>query len=159
MNQKITPFLWYDGQAEEAANLYVSLFKNSKILNVVHSPKGAPGPEGAVMVVAFELDGVPFTALNGGSYFTFNESTSFVIHCKDQAEVDHFWEGLIADGGKPGDCGWLKDKFGLSWQVTPDILPQLIGDPDPARAGRAMQAMMTMQKIDIAAIEAAANQQ
>ena len=153
---KITPFLWYDTQAEEAANLYVSLFPNSKILNVVRTPKGGPGAEGAVLVVAFELDGVKFTAMNGGPMFTFNESISMVIHCKDQEEVDHYWNGLTENGGQESACGWLKDPYGLSWQVTPEILTKLLGDSDREKAGRVMQCMMTMQKLDVAKLQAAA---
>lgn len=159
MIPKVTPFLWFDTQAEEAANLYVSLFENSKILNIVRSPKGAPGPEGGVMIVAFEIDGAKFTAMNGGPMFTFNESISMVIRCADQAEVDHFWNGLTADGGHAGQCGWLKDKFGLSWQVVPDALPKLMSDPDRTKAGRVMQAMMKMGKIIIADLQAAYNQE
>lgn len=157
MNPKVTPFLWFDTQAEEAANLYVSLFKNSKILNVVKSPKGAPGPEGGVMVVAFEIDGAKFTAMNGGPLFTFNESISMVITCEDQAEVDHFWDGLTANGGHPGRCGWLKDRFGLSWQVVPKQLRVLMSDPDREKAARVMAAMMRMDKIVVADLEAAAS--
>ena len=158
MIPKITPFLWFDTQAEEAANFYVSLFKNSKILNVVRNPKGAPGPEGSAMIVAFELDGAKFTALNGGPIFKFNEATSFVVNCENQEEVDHFWDGLSA-GGTIGDCGWLKDKYGLSWQVVPQQLRTLMSDPDPVKTGRVMQAMMKMKKIVIADLEAAYNQQ
>lgn len=159
MIPKITPFLWFDTQAEEAANLYISLFPNSKILNIVRTPKGGVGPEGSVLVVAFELDGVKFTAMNGGPLFKFNESISMVIHCNDQVEVDHYWNGLIADGGQASDCGWLKDKFGLSWQVTPEILTQYLGDADREKAGRVMQCMMTMQKLDIAKLQAAYDQE
>lgn len=159
MIPKITPFLWFNANAEEAANHYVSLFPNSKILNIVRTPGGSPDVESPVLVVAFELDGVKFTAMNGGPMFTFNESISMVIHCNDQAEVDHYWNGLIADGGKESDCGWLKDKFGLSWQVTPEILTKYLGDADRVKAGRVMQCMMTMQKLDVAKLEAAYNQE
>lgn len=159
MIPKITPFLWFDTQAEEAANLYVSLFPNSKILNIVRTPQGGAGPEGSVLVVAFELDGVKFSAMNGGPLFKFNESISWVIHCKDQGEVDHYWNGLIADGGHASDCGWLKDKFGMSWQVTPDILTQYLGGADRVKAGRVMRCMMTMQKLDIAQLQAAYDQE
>ena len=159
MIPKVTPFLWFDTQAEEAANLYVSLFKNSKILNIVKTPKNAPGPEGSVMIVAFELDGAKFSAINGGPIFKFNEATSFVINCENQEEVDHFWNGLSADGGKTSDCGWLKDKFGLSWQVVPQQLRTLISDPDPVKAARVMGAMMKMKKIVIADLESAYNQE
>ena len=140
--QKITPFLWFDNQAEEAANFYVSIFKNSKIGNVVRN-------NGAVLVVDFSLDGQKFNALNGGPQFQFNEAVSFVVHCDTQDEVDYFWEKLTA-GGEESMCGWLKDKFGLSWQIVPDILPKLLSDPDPAKAQTAMAAMMQMRKIVIA---------
>ena len=151
---KITPFLWFDKNAEEAANFYVSVFKNSKIVNVVRAPAGAPNPEGSAMVVEFELDGTRFTALNAGPHFKFTEAISFVVHCKDQEETDYFWNALT-EGGTPSDCGWLKDKFGLSWQITPDVLPKLLGNPDREVARRVMGAMMKMQKIDIAKLEAA----
>ena len=156
--QKITPFLWFDTQAEEAANFYVSVFKNSKILSVSRYPEGEgmPGPAGRVMVVSFEIEGETFTALNAGPHFKFSEAISFVIDCADQAEVDYFWNTLTADGGQPSQCGWLKDRFGLSWQVTPRRLMELASDPDKAKAGRVMAAMMKMTKIDIAALEAAA---
>ena len=140
--QKITPFLWFDNQAEEAANFYVSIFKNSKIGNVVRN-------NGAVLVVDFSLDGQKFNALNGGPQFQFNEAVSFVVHCDTQDEVDYFWEKLTA-GGEESMCGWLRDKFGLSWQIVPDILPKLLSDPDPAKAQTAMAAMMQMRKIVIA---------
>ncbi len=153
---KITPFLWFDGQAEEAARLYVSLFKNSKIGKIMRMPKGGPGPEGSVLTISFELDGQPVTALNGGPHYKLTEAFSFVIHCKDQAEIDHFWNGLLADGGVPSQCGWLKDRFGVSWQVTPDRLLELMADKDPAAAGRVMQAAMRMGKFEIATLEAAA---
>ena len=152
---KITPCLWYDGQALPAAEHYVSLFPNSRIKAVSHYPEGTPGETGSVMTVDFELDGQPFVGLNGGPEFHFSEAVSFQLDCADQAEVDHYWDGLIADGGEEGPCGWLKDRFGLSWQVVPARLPQLLQDSDPARAQRAMQAMMSMKKIDVAAIEAA----
>lgn len=154
--QKITPFLWFDSQAEEAASFYVSLFRNSKMGKVVRTPEGGPGPAGAVLVVSFEIDGQEITALNGGPRFKHSEAFSFVIHCKDQAEVDHFWNGLLAGGGEPSMCGWLKDRFGLSWQVTPDRLLELMTDKDPGVAQRVMQAMMQMRKIEIAPLEAAA---
>jgi predicted 3-demethylubiquinone-9 3-methyltransferase (glyoxalase superfamily) len=155
---KITPFLWFDNQAEEAAALYTSVFPDSKITEVQRYGAGGPAPEGTVMVVQFQLDGQDFTALNGGpEHFTFNESVSFVVDCKDQAEVDHYWDGLTADGGEPGPCGWLKDKYGLSWQVVPTALTELLSDPDPGRSSRAMEAMMKMTKIDIAELRAAAD--
>ena len=148
------PFLWFDNQAEEAANLYVSVFPNSKILSATRYGEGGPGPAGQVMTVSFELDGQTFTALNGGPMFTFSEAVSFVIDCKDQAEVDHYWDRLV-EGGSPSQCGWLKDRFGLSWQVVPTELHTLIGDPDPAKARRATEAMLGMVKLDIAALRAA----
>jgi predicted 3-demethylubiquinone-9 3-methyltransferase (glyoxalase superfamily) len=155
---KITPFLWFDHQAEEAATLYTSLFPNSKVTDVQRNLAGGPGPEGAVLVVQFELDGKQFTALNGGpQHFTFNESVSFVVDCKDQAEVDHYWDSLIADGGEPSQCGWLKDRYGLSWQIVPTVLNELLADPDPQRSSRAMQAMLKMSKLDIAELQAAAD--
>jgi predicted 3-demethylubiquinone-9 3-methyltransferase (glyoxalase superfamily) len=152
--QKITTCLWFDGQAEEAMNHYVSIFKNSKVLSVLRWPKGHAN-EGKVLMTTFELDGVPFQALNGGPQFKFNEAMSQSIDCKTQEEVDYFWEKLT-EGGEPGVCSWLKDKFGVSWQVVPEQLPRLLLDPDRAKAGRVMSAMMQMGKIDIAKIEAAA---
>lgn len=147
--QKIMPFLWFDGRAEEAMNFYTSVFRDSKPGNVVRAG-------GNVITASFELLGMQFTALNGGPQFKFSEAVSFHVGCKDQAEVDHYWNALTTDGGTESQCGWLKDKFGLSWQIIPDALPRLLGNPDPAKAGRAMQAMMTMKKIDIAKLEAAA---
>jgi predicted 3-demethylubiquinone-9 3-methyltransferase (glyoxalase superfamily) len=155
---KITPFLWFDNEAEEAATLYARVFPGSKITNVQRYGPAGPGPEGTVMVVQFELDGQVFTALNGGPQgFAFNESVSFVVDCRDQAEVDHYWDALTADGGEPGPCGWLKDKYGLSWQIVPTALNELLADPDPGRANRAMQAMLKMQRIDVAELYAAAD--
>jgi predicted 3-demethylubiquinone-9 3-methyltransferase (glyoxalase superfamily) len=151
--QKIIPMLWFDSQAEEAAKFYVSIFKNSQITRVAHYPKGGPGPEGSVMVVSFELDGVPFTALNAGPQFKFTEAISFVISCDTQEEIDYFWEKLLAGGGKHSQCGWLKDRFGLSWQVTPSIWVELATGP---HADRYMQAMMQMTKLDIAKLKASA---
>ena len=152
---KLHPFLWFDGQAHEAAELYVSLFPNSKIGKVTRYPPGSPGGmDGQVMTVEFELDGQRFTALNGGPHFKFTEAVSFVIDCEDQAEVDRYWDGLIAGGGAPSQCAWLKDRFGLSWQVVPKALPRLMGDPDPAKAGRVVQAMLKMSKIIVADLEA-----
>ncbi|HEY6899454.1 MAG TPA: VOC family protein [Puia sp.] len=150
--QKIHPFLWFDNQAEEAANFYVSVFKNSKITGIT------PGPGGTVLTVGFQLDGEEFTALNGGPLFKFTEAVSFVIDCEDQAEVDYYWNKLTAEGGQPSQCGWLKDKFGLSWQVVPKALIQLLQDKDKARAGRVMQAMLQMKKIDIKKLKEAAAQ-
>jgi predicted 3-demethylubiquinone-9 3-methyltransferase (glyoxalase superfamily) len=148
--QKITPFLWFDHQAEEAANFYVSVFKDARITAISRFGEGSRGEPGSVMTVAFELEGQQFVALNGGPYFKFSEAVSFYIHCADQAEVDTFWERLTADGGEPGQCGWLKDKFGVSWQVVPDVLIELMNDPDSQKAQRVTQAMLKMTKIDIA---------
>ena len=153
--QKITPFLWFDTQAEEAARFYVSLFKNSSIGQISRYGEAGPGPKGQVMVIAFELDGVKFTALNGGPIYQFTEAISLQVDCADQAEIDHLWEHLTADGGEPGRCGWLKDRFGLSWQIVPANMGQLIGGDDPAKASRAVQAMMQMGKLDIGALETA----
>jgi predicted 3-demethylubiquinone-9 3-methyltransferase (glyoxalase superfamily) len=153
--QKITPFLWFDTQAEEAARFYVSVFKNSRIGQIARYGDAGPGSKGQVMTVTFELDGVHFTALNGGPHYKFTEAFSLQVDCADQAEIDDLWERLTAGGGEPGPCGWLKDRFGLSWQIVPDIMGQLIGGDDPAKSQRAMQAMMQMGKLDIAALEAA----
>ena len=157
--QKITPFLWYDTQAEEAANFYCSIFKDSRILNVVRYGDAGPGPKGSVMVAAFEIEGQTFTALNGGPRFKFNESMSFVVHCKNQEEVDYYWERLTADGGQESQCGWLKDKFGLSWQVIPDRAIEMLQDKEPARSARVMQAIMPMKKIELPALERAYNRE
>ena len=151
----IQPFLWFDNQAEEAANFYVSIFKNSKIREVHRFTEGAPQPAGTVMTVSFELNGMHFIALNGGPHFTFTEAVSFLISAETQEEIDELWEKLCADGGTPGQCGWLKDKYGLSWQVTPPILPTLLGDPDRVKAGKVMKAMLEMKKIVIADLQAA----
>ena len=148
--QKITPFLWFDHQAEEAANFYVSIFPNSKVVKVLRYGKAGPGPDGSVMTVEFQLEGQPFVGLNGGPHFKFSEAISFVVNCESQDEVDYYWEKLSAGGGEV-QCGWLKDKFGLSWQVVPTVLPQLLGNPDPEKSQRAMKAMMTMKKLDIRA--------
>ncbi len=153
--QKITPFLWFDTQAEEAARLYVSLFKNSKIGLVSRYGDAGPGPKGTAMVVVFELDGVRFTALNGGPAYKLTEAFSLQVDCADQAEIDDLWRKLTADGGEPGPCGWLKDRFGLSWQIVPANMGQLIGGDDPAKSRRAVQAMLQMGKLDIAALERA----
>ena len=145
--KKVTPFLWYDDpQAEEAVNIYVSIFKNSKVLSVNRKP------DGNAWTVSFELDGVEYMALNGGPMFKFTEAFSMYVNCEDQAEVDYFWEKLTADGGQESQCGWLKDKFGVSWQVVPPILSKLLGDPDPAKSQRVMQAMCQMKKLDIAGL-------
>ena len=154
---RITPCLWFDTEGEEAATFYVSLFKNSRITEVSRYGEAGPRPAGSVMVVSFELDGQPFTALNGGPEFTFSEAISFQIDCQSQEEVDYYWDGLTA-GGEEGPCGWLKDRYGVSWQVVPSALIALLQDPDPGRSQRAMAAMMTMKKIDIAALHAAADQ-
>lgn len=158
--QKITPFLWYDNQAEEAANFYVSVFKNSKVITVTrYESAGAEvsgRPAGSVMTVVFELEGQQFTALNGGPHFKFTEAVSFVVNCKDQDEVDYFWEKLTAEGGAESQCGWLKDKYGLSWQIVPEIMGELFDTKDPAKAQRVMKAMLQMKKLDIAKLEEAA---
>ena len=154
---KITPFLWFNDQAEAAMNFYVSIFKNSKAGSVTRYGDAGPGPKGSVMTANFQLEGLDFTALNGGPQFPFTEAVSFVVHCETQQEIDHYWDKLTA-GGKPVQCGWLKDKFGLSWQVVPDVLPRLLKDPDPRKAQRVMKAMLHMVKIDIARLQQAADQ-
>lgn len=153
---KINPFLWFDTQAEDAARLYVSIFPNSKITKIARNTEAAPGPTGGVLTVEFELDGRTFVALNGGPTYKFTPAVSFSIDCRDQTEVDHYWDRLV-DGGQPVQCGWLTDRFGLSWQVVPEILPRLLSDPDKAKAGRVMAAMMKMVKLDVAALQAAAD--
>jgi predicted 3-demethylubiquinone-9 3-methyltransferase (glyoxalase superfamily) len=155
--QKITPCLWFDTEGEEAANFYTSVFPNSKIVDVSRSGEAGPRPEGTVMVVSFELDGQKFTALNGGPEFTFNEAISFQVSCETQEEVDAFWSKL-SEGGEEGPCGWLKDKFGVSWQIIPTALPRLLGNPDREKAKRVMQAMLKMKKIEIDELERAAAQ-
>ena len=150
----ITPFLWFDGQAEEAANFYVSIFRNSKIVAVARYRETGPGPAGSVMTVVFELDGQKFIALNGGPQFKFTEAVSFSVECRTQQEVDEYWEKLSA-GGKQEMCGWLKDKYGLSWQVNPTALGDMLADPDAQKANRVMAAMLTMKKFDIAELEEA----
>ncbi|HEX6920347.1 MAG TPA: VOC family protein [Actinomycetes bacterium] len=154
---KITPCLWFDTQGEEAANFYVSVFKNSRIVEVARYGEAGPRPAGTVMIVTFELDGRTFTALNGGPEFTFSEAVSFQVSCETQEEVDELWDRLSA-GGEEGPCGWLKDRYGVSWQVVPDPLIELLRDPDPGRSQRAMKAMLQMKKIDIAAVQRAADQ-
>jgi predicted 3-demethylubiquinone-9 3-methyltransferase (glyoxalase superfamily) len=154
---KITPFLWFDTQAEEAAKLYTSIFKNSKITSVARFPEGSPGPAGTVMTVSFELNGQSFTALNGGPLFKFNESVSFVVNCETQEEVDEFWNKL-SEGGAESQCGWLKDKFGLSWQIFPTVLGEMLQDKDAERSKRVMTAMLQMKKIDIAVLKRAYEQ-
>jgi predicted 3-demethylubiquinone-9 3-methyltransferase (glyoxalase superfamily) len=156
---KITPCLWFDTQAEEAATFYCSVFKNSKITQISRYPNAGQEihkrPAGTVMVVAFELDGQPFTAFNGGPIFKFDEAVSFQVICETQHEVDYCWSRLTGSGGQEGPCGWLKDKFGLSWQVVPAVIPQMMTDPDTAKSARVMNAFMKMKKLDIAAIERA----
>jgi predicted 3-demethylubiquinone-9 3-methyltransferase (glyoxalase superfamily) len=152
---KITPFLWFDNQAEEAARFYTSIFKDSKITAITRYGDAGPGPKDSVMTVAFEIAGQEFTALNGGPLYKFNESISFVVHCTTQAEVDEYWAKLTA-GGQEIQCGWLTDKYGLSWQITPTTLLDMLQDKDAAKVQRVMQAMFKMKKIDIAALEAAA---
>ncbi|HET9870792.1 MAG TPA: VOC family protein [bacterium] len=153
--QKITPFLWFDTQAEEAARLYVSLFKNSRITGLTRYGEAGPGPAGSVMSVTFRLAGQPFMALNGGPHFKFTPAVSLFVDCADQKEVDRLWEGL-SRGGRKDRCGWLQDKYGLSWQVVPSLLGRLLGDKDRAKAARVMQAMMGMDKLDIAGLKRAA---
>ncbi|WP_405917954.1 VOC family protein [Streptomyces sp. NBC_00728] len=148
-----TTCLWFDGQAEEAANYYVSVFKNSRLGRVGHYTEAGPGPAGSVLAAEFVANGQKFVALNGGPQFTFDEAISFQIDCADQEEVDHYWNRLIDDGGSAGPCGWLKDKYGLSWQVVPVRLIDLISDPDQEKAGRTFHAMLQMSKLDIAALE------
>ncbi len=155
MQQKIIPNLWFDGAAEQAANFYISVFKSSRIVSVAEYPEGSPGEAGTVMTVEFELDGQRFVGINGGPQFKFDEAVSFQINCETQAEVDYYWDALT-EGGEESQCGWLKDKFGLSWQVVPEGMEAVFSDPDPAKAQRAMQAMLGMRKLDIAALRAAA---
>lgn len=149
---KIDPFLWFDTQAEEAANFYVSVFNNSKIVNINRYRQAGPGPKGGVMSVVFQLDGREFIALNGGPVFKFTEAISLIVHCKTQEEVDTYWARLL-DGGEESRCGWLKDKYGLSWQIIPTLLGEMLSDPDPKKAKRVMEAMLKMKKIDIAELK------
>jgi predicted 3-demethylubiquinone-9 3-methyltransferase (glyoxalase superfamily) len=153
---QITPNLWFDGQAEEAADFYVSVFPNSRIVHVARYTEAGPGEPGTAMTVELELDGQRFVGINGGPQFTFDEAVSFQISCQDQEEVDHYWDRL-SDGGSEGPCGWLKDRYGLSWQVVPTGMEELFSDPDPTRAERAMKAMLGMSKLDIAALRSAAD--
>src|SRR5206468_4641682 len=159
--QKITPFLWFDDQAEEAADFYTSIFKNSRVGNILRYGEEAARvsesgrPVGSVLTIEFEIAGQKFVALNGGPQFKFNESVSFVVNCETQEEVDYFWEKLTADGGEESACGWLKDKFGVSWQITPTVLIDMLHDKDPEKAERVMQAMLQMQKIEIPKLKAA----
>jgi predicted 3-demethylubiquinone-9 3-methyltransferase (glyoxalase superfamily) len=152
--QKIHPFLWFDNQAEEAMHFYVSIFKNSKVGSVSRYGDAGPGPKGSVMTASFELEGQPFTALNGGPQFKFTEAISFIVNCQTQAEVDELWNKL-SEGGQTQQCGWLKDKFGLSWQIIPSALMELMSDPDPQKSQRVMAAMLQMTKIDIAKLRQA----
>jgi predicted 3-demethylubiquinone-9 3-methyltransferase (glyoxalase superfamily) len=151
---KITPYLWFDGNAEEAIKFYTSIFKNSEITNVVRSPKDGPVKEGTLMTATFELEGQEFNVLNGGPQFRFNEAVSFFVQCETQEEVDYYWKSLV-NGGEPGRCGWLKDKFGLSWQIVPTIVDKLLNDKDPERVQRVMKTFFTMDKIDIRKLEQA----
>lgn len=155
--QKITTFLWFDDQAEEAVDYYTAVFPDSRVIDVQRYGEAGPGEPGSVMTVAFELAGQRFTALNGGPAFTFNEAVSLYVDCADQAEVDTYWKKLGA-GGEEGQCGWLKDKFGVSWQIVPRLLNELLGDPDPERSARVMKAMFGMRKLDVQALEDAAGQ-
>jgi len=152
---RIIPNLWFDTQGEEAAQFYVSIFPNSRIKTITHYPEGGPGPAGGVLTVDFELDGQPCTAINGGPQFTFDEAISLLIECKDQAEVDYYWDALTADGGAESQCGWLKDKYGLSWQVVPTGWEKMFADPDTSKVQRAMTVMFGMKKLDLAELQAA----
>ncbi len=155
--QKITPYLWFEDQAEEAVNFYTSIFKNSKILNVSRYGEAGPGPAGSVMTATFELDGQEFMALNGGPQYKFTEAISFLVNCRTQKEVDELWEKL-SDGGEEGPCGWLKDKFGVSWQIIPTALGEMLSDPNPSKAQRVMEAMLKMKKIEIPVLQQAYTQ-
>ena len=157
-SQKITPFLWFDNQAEEAMNFYVSIFENSRILNLTRCGDAGPGPKGSVMTGTFQLAGQEFMALNGGPHFKFTEAISLFVRCEAQQEVDDLWEKLSA-GGEKSRCGWLKDKFGLSWQIVPNVLGQLLNDPDPQKSARVMQAMLQMDRLDIEKLKRAYEQQ
>lgn len=156
--QKIKTFLWFDNNAEEAVNFYVSIFKNSKVLEVVRYGDAGPGPKGSVMTCTFQLEGQEFIALNGGPHFRFTEAISLFVTCQTQAEVDELWEKLTAGGGAPSQCGWLKDKFGLSWQIIPSALMEMIADKDPGKSNRVMKAMLQMGKIDIGGLTKAYDQ-
>ncbi|HVZ26342.1 MAG TPA: VOC family protein [Sediminibacterium sp.] len=155
--QKITPFLWFDNNAEEAMLFYLSVFKDSVLIKSAYNPKGAPGPEGALLVASIRLAGLEITLMNGGPGHPHTDAFSLTINCESQGEVDYYWDSLLEGGGSPIACGWLKDRFGLFWQVTPVILPQLLASGDPAKAGRVMQAMMQMVKLDIQALQDAAD--
>lgn len=153
--QKITPFLWFDNNLEEAVSFYKNIFPQFKVISQSRMPDLGPNQPGGMVMAEFEIFGQPFKAINGGPYFKFTEAVSFFIECKDQAEVDHYWDTLVQDGGEHSQCGWLKDKFGVSWQVVPTALGELMGDPDPAKAQRVSQAMMSMTKLDISKLEEA----
>jgi predicted 3-demethylubiquinone-9 3-methyltransferase (glyoxalase superfamily) len=153
--QKISPFIWFDDNAEEAMNFYLPIFKDSKVVRIAHTPPGGPGPEGALLVASIQLDGQEIILMNGGPGHPQTDAFSLTINCESQAEVEHYWSKLLDGGGKEVACGWLQDKFGVYWQVTPVILVQLLSDPDKAKAGRVMQAMMKMIKLDIPALQAA----
>jgi predicted 3-demethylubiquinone-9 3-methyltransferase (glyoxalase superfamily) len=155
---KISPFLWFDNQAEDAAKFYTSVFKNSKIGTIARYGEAGPGPKGSVMTASFQIEGQEFVALNGGPHFKFTEAISFVVKCETQEEVDYYWEKLTADGGQESQCGWLKDKFGLSWQIVPTILYKLYADKDAKKGQRVMQAMLKMKKMIIADLEKAYTQ-
>jgi predicted 3-demethylubiquinone-9 3-methyltransferase (glyoxalase superfamily) len=155
--QKISPFVWFDSNAEDAIKFYLSIFKDSKMIRVARNPPGAPGPEGAFLVATIQLEGQEITLMNGGPGHPLTDAISLTVNCSSQEEVDYYWNKLLEGGGKEVACGWLKDQFGLFWQITPIILPQLLSDPDRAKAGRVMQAMMKMIKLDIGALKAAAD--
>jgi predicted 3-demethylubiquinone-9 3-methyltransferase (glyoxalase superfamily) len=155
--QKITPFLWFDGQAEEAMNFYTSIFKNSKAGTVTRYGEAGPGPKGSVLTASFELEGLEFTALNGGPHFKFNEAISFHVSCESQEEVDYFWSKL-SEGGQPSRCGWLKDRYGVSWQIVPSVLPKLLQDKNAGKSNSVMQAMLQMDKLDIERLKQAHDQ-
>ena len=155
ITQKVSTFLWFDANAEEAATLYTTLVPNSRITHVARWGDGGPAPKGSVMTVAFDLDGQHFTAINGGPHYKLTPAVSLVLSCDSQAEIDHYWDALLAGGGTASRCGWLEDRFGLSWQVVPSTIGELMGHPDPVRAGRVGKALMTMIKLDLAALERA----
>ncbi len=155
--QKISPFIWFDNNAEEAMNFYLSIFKDSKKIKTAYNPPGSPGPVGALLVASIQLEGQEFILMNGGPGHPLTDAISLTVNCNSQEEVDYYWNHLLAGGGNEVACGWLKDRFGLSWQVTPVILSKLLGDPDRAKAGRVMQAMMKMIKLDIGVLKAAAD--
>jgi predicted 3-demethylubiquinone-9 3-methyltransferase (glyoxalase superfamily) len=157
MTQKIVPNIWFDTEAEEAAEFYTSVFDNSRIVSKSHYPESGPRETGMVMTVEWQLDGQRFVGINGGNQFKLDEAMSLQVNCRDQEEVDYFWEKLTSDGGEEGPCGWLKDRFGVSWQVTPTGMDEVFSDPDPERANRAMKAMLKMRKLDIAALREAAD--